>query len=785
MESYISLTLPERKEKSYVRSNYTTDTIYTFFRFKDVSMTFAKKPGTTTRLTDGFAQRLLADGQISKAQLEDYTARVCREYHHKDCHPEQSPEDLYDFICKTRKAVFGIRALTAAKETARNRGAAFVPSEGIDQRAKKEQLLKNSRAILFVLTQPELFSIMESDVAAACQAGKTAWVCAGVDGGGDLPGKEQLAHWLGEDMPVRFLEADRGGIAWEQTLQQQVDRGEVSLFFYGEEGLLHCRQLRVDAVVSAVPEGYHAQALCNGLGCSRACVVYIPAGLDITPWVPLSAQTRLTYWHLAALWEDHGDGIYHLTPQQLYSRYPRYFVNIYENEKHRLPITAAGETLEAFDESRDTAIAAYLNSFENIAYKCQYFDEGLKEQPICRDSSQKQKGILVHSIRVKKARHARIIRCEKGVTPREMFARQAFTGTALVSNFLFFLTPKLGVLYNDLREDRPMEQADATAGHLDYMLCYREGKRVETFPLFRKTCIAMTGEGEFLFFNFRLGGGSVRVADVPIRWKSEDVDTPVSGATPVRVYTPYYSAAHEEADRQTYRTFVGEGRVNLVILQDRICCVRRGDVVLPSVGVVISLTETAAQPILEKLTPLKDGYYDVSALPLTVQLDAPEGIDPKQWQQVQWAYGGGMSLILNGQGLCDGEHMQQWFRQDGWMSPLSRQTQESVLHQLVKHPRTAIGVTENGDLVILVFSGRTWRSTGADYREMIAIARRLYPDIQNLMNVDGGGSAMLGMVHERSFMELSYPATSSGSCAGMVRPINTLFYIPAEKEKEV
>ena len=102
----------------------------------------------------------------------------------------------------------------------------------------------------------------------------------------------------------------------------------------------------------------------------------------------------------------------------------------------------------------------------------------------------------------------------------------------------------------------------------------------------------------------------------------------------------------------------------------------------------------------------------------------------------------------------------------------------------MKHPRTAIGCTKDGALVVLVYSGRTWRSTGADYREMISIARSLFPDIRYLMNCDGGGSAMLGMVRNGSFLELSCPSTSAGSCVGQVRPINTVFYIPAGERKE-
>jgi hypothetical protein len=191
------------------------------------------------------------------------------------------------------------------------------------------------------------------------------------------------------------------------------------------------------------------------------------------------------------------------------------------------------------------------------------------------------------------------------------------------------------------------------------------------------------------------------------------------------------------------------------------------------------MTEEKAAALLQGRKALGDGYYAVEGIPLTVALSPPESIDAHTWDTVQWAYGGGMGLICDGAALCDGD-MDAWFTRQGWMSPLSRQTQESALHKLAKHPRTAIGTAENGDLLILVYSGRSSRSSGADYKEMVGIARSLYPDVRNLMNVDGGGSAMLGLVHQGAFMELSYPATSMGSCAGQVRPINTIFCIPTE-----
>ncbi len=130
-----------------------------------------------------------------------------------------------------------------------------------------------------------------------------------------------------------------------------------------------------------------------------------------------------------------------------------------------------------------------------------------------------------------------------------------------------------------------------------------------------------------------------------------------------------------------------------------------------------------------------------------------------------------------GDSMCI-EASEEWFRKEGWLSPLSRQTQESALHNLSKHPHTAIGVTWENELVILVFSGRIRISSGANYYEMCRIARELVPNIRCLMNVDGGGSAVLGMVLNGSFVELSCPAAVSGSsCVGMVRPIKSMLHL--------
>ena len=54
-----------------------------------------------------------------------------------------------------------------------------------------------------------------------------------------------------------------------------------------------------------------------------------------------------------------------------------------------------------------------------------------------------------------------------------------------------------------LRSGRPHEQTAMRGGHLDYMLYTDEaGRRVETFPLYRKACMGMTDDGRFCFFHF-------------------------------------------------------------------------------------------------------------------------------------------------------------------------------------------------------------------------------------------------------------------------------------------
>lgn len=745
MDNKLILTEENRSIGTYKRRTYKKDTIYTFFAYKDVLAVYNMRT-RTVNITDRLAERLLQEKYITAAVKQQYDRCLCDLFEPIEQNDDRFIEEIYEEVCQIRSKVFGNVVLRCDEATRAAKGCCFDPVGGIDQRRKKDELLHEKGLILFICTQPELCLMMATDIKKAKALGKTIGI-----------------------YPY-----------WESDWQQLVDDKKACVLFYGEEGLLHCRGLKVEAIVHGTPSWYHTRALTNQFGVDKDCVVYVPAGFDMTRWVPLTERSRLTYWHLAKLWETYGEGIYEYTPQELYQRYPQYFMNIYENgvecpeAREQYPIQIewhAGENQEIFetyDYLREQAVSNYLNGHEQLEYYSTY-----------------QSGIMVQAVKVGKVKGARVVNCEAYSGVREMagkLGKGENIRLRICSNFLFFLTPKLAHIYNELRADRPEEQISFEKMHLDYMLYKTAGKRCETFPLFRKACIAMKEDGQFLFAPFELGGGTMTVGSFSVNWNSEDVNT--EGDGPIYIYTPYASAADGEADVTTYRKLVGEGRINIVIVQEQIICVRKGDVVLPSVGVVVSLSQEIGQEFIHKnrLAMTKDGYFECSNLELNIKLDAPCGVPEEEWKQVKWAYGGGMSLILDGKGLLDDgdAHMLALLAKEGWMSPLSCQTQESALHNLVKHPRTAIGVTEMNELVIIVYSGRTKMSTGADYREMITIARKLFPTIKNLMNVDGGGSAMLGMAIDGNFMELSYPATSIDSCAGMVRPVNTVLCLDIE-----
>jgi len=389
---------------------------------------------------------------------------------------------------------------------------------------------------------------------------------------------------------------------------------------------------------------------------------------------------------------------------------------------------------------------------------------------------------LINGILVEDAKTAEVIQLkyEQGESFRSCMRRNGYLDEpTYIANFMFFTTPKLMKQYNGLREKRPQEQIPEENFHIDFFYIKDGDKIRQSFPLYRKACIAKDVEGKFHFFHYALGGGSICLEGQEFQWDENDVNP--TCPTKVAIYTPYLSCADEGADAKTYTKEVGKGRVNFVIIGEKIVCIRKGDVLLPSIGVVVSLDEKVGHKLWQQLSAKADseGYVTDLMPQFSLTLVPPKEMEVSGWDEIAWAYGGGITMIENSVSIYESNRESlSCFQEEGWLSPLSMQTQESDVHdEDAIHPRTMLGVTEEGHMFVLTFSGRNELSRGVTYREACMLAKKYIGNIRYMMAVDGGASTVLGFVGYQTFMELNCPASTRETETGLVRRISSLLLI--------
>ena len=771
------------REGGYRRGDLKGDVLWAMYSYAEVSGLVI--PGRTACM-DAYADRMrekgLIDGELAARYalaLNELMGRLCAD-------DGATFESIYAAVRRLRADTFGQTALDQAFLADARGDQADMSDMDIDQRDRGEGLVGASEAVLFALDDARLFSAMRRDMDAARALGKRVVILCADGESALLPRREVLEALCGPETYAAL--ADDGLLRGDDQLIAAVDGGRACLRYYGETGLGRVRRCAVPALITCVAASFPAKAMLGQFTRRGPCAVFVPAGFDILPYVPLSRRTLASYRTFARLSAAHGDAAYAVGAEELYRRWPGAVFSVYDEDEDGLPEGAAWPEAAAssggwyadFCARRDAALGGLLGAVPGLTGFSAWFDlETLARGPIPWDDPGPARGIMVHGVTAQRVSDARVVLSEGAPISPRLLLRGAQDAPALqvMSNFLFFMTPRLCQLYDRLRADRPREQSAMRGGHLDYMLRFDgQGRRVETFPLYRKACMGMTEDGRFLFFHFRLRGGSCSVNGQTIRWEEADVDPADPGD--VAVYTPYFSREDAGADRFRYTKAVGAGRVNLVVNQTELTCARDGDVLLPGTGVVLSLSREKGLELARAcgFQPVGDGYFAWKAAPaLETRLENPAEVDAETWAGMRWAYGGGLTLIkggrsLFGEGADEGAHLAD----EGWTTPLSAQTQESDIAAPASHPRTAVGVTRGGALVMLVYSGRSAVSAGANYAQMCAIARKLVPDIADLMNVDGGGSAVLGLGVGQRFIEYSWPSSSPDSLPGMVRPVNSL-----------
>ena len=778
------------KKGSYRRGDLKGDVLGALYSYAEISGIMVPQH---VGCQDAWVGRAQGRGLIDEAAARAYGARLNERMAACAMREDAAFEAIYAEARRLRREAFGQALIDEADRLDAREPGLDLSVLDIDQTAQGEAMLMASRCALFVLADARYAALMRTDMARALALGKAVYAAHAGDTDALLPSRAVVGELAGDAALIAF--SDAGEIDAEEALAGAVGAGEACVFWYGETGLSRCRRMAISALIKCVPASLTARALAGQFVGRGLCAVYVPAGFDILPFVPMVRRTLASYRQFARLCAAHGEAVYQMDAEALYARWPEAFFSVYDETDSGLPEgiawpqgePGAGGWWADFCARRDQAVARWLNDMPGIRSLNGWFElDTLTKKPAPWDASGQARGILVHGVMAERVAGAKVLlSAGQPISPRALLLGEKDPpALQIISNYLFFLTPRLAELYNRLRSERPRERSAMRGGHLDYMLCRDEaGRRIETFPLYRKACMGLTEDGRFVFFHFRLRGGACAVNGQAVRWCEADVDPEKPGE--VAVYTPYLSCADAGANRFTYARPVGEGRVNLVINQTELTCVRDGDVLLPGTGVVISLAREQGLALAAAwgLEPVEDGYFAWREPPrLEVRLQNPAEIEPAVWEGMQWAYGGGLTLMEDGAAVFrrDADASSHLAR-EGWASPLSAQTQESDIAALARHPRTAIGLTKAGGLFILVFSGRSSVSAGADYIEMCDIARQLVPDARDLMNVDGGGSAVLGFAVGRRFVEYSWPSTSFDSLAGMVRPVNSLFCVTVKK----
>ena len=771
------LTSARYRFGSYTRGDLRGDILYGIFSFAGIEAFLSPQ---FSAVKDGWLQR-------HKERLpEDKTAVYEKElpglmtYAAED---ENYFEAAAGKVMALRRKIFASFVREAFFRDAESAGLSIDKAD-IDQGEQLQKWMEPGKSALLLFQDPRYYPLLLKDIKEMQKKGVKLQMAVSQTEEGIFPLREWMEKLL-PDESVSFLPCE-GDLS-------RLDECDSSLIvYYGERGLTECRNLTVPAFIRCVPESLVGRAVAGQFLKTGLCGIYVPPEFDILPRVPLRRRTIASYRQYAYLAGCYGNSCYSMSDEDLYKAYPQAFFSIYD-ENHMdfpkgiawPPIQETGDWYRDYCDARDEALGRALDEIPGVSRLGGWFSLTENEQkPVPWTFQGEAKGILVHGVLIDRAVDARVVISDnEAISPRTLAEQDGEEGMGLILNYLFFLTPRLAALYNRLREGRPKEQTNLRGGHLDYMLCRRNGKRAESFPLYRKACMALRKDGTFAFFHFRLGAGSCCVNGQSAAWGKEDVDPAVPGK--IAVFTPYSTAFEGEHSKFTYTKEVGSGRVNLVIVQDQLICARDGDVLLPCMGVVLSLERKNGLAFLRAcgFAPRENGYYQWEDQPsLTVQLSPPEGFTSQEWDGVQWAYGGGLTLISGGKSCFQDEatakaHLQK----EGWASPLSEQTQESDIGSMVRHPRTAIGLTRQGKLFALVFSGRSCVTAGADYREMCALTRKLVPDVQELMNVDGGGSSLLGITAGNRLIEYSWPSTSPGTVAGMARPIHSLLQIKLTK----
>jgi len=244
---------------------------------------------------------------------------------------------------------------------------------------------------------------------------------------------------------------------------------------------------------------------------------------------------------------------------------------------------------------------------------------------------------------------------------------------------------------------------------------------VLTGPIYQRVVFGVTEDNKFKMEKLDVSG-EIKIGN-DISLPLFNINQPVFSQTGFTVYTDRWGG-------KTPRT--SKYYCHIVVQDSKIQYIKQSSVPVPQGGYVIVGPRSKIPKNIQQ--------YD--SVNYTVKLN------PDDWNNVKYAVGGGPYLVKEGKIFIDRQHFSQGFL---WM----------------KAPRTAIGYTKSGSLVLVTVDGRQEGTSGASLPELAKLMQEL--GAFNAMNLDGGSSTQ--MVYKGKVVNT--PTTRGGN-----RVTNALVIIP-------
>jgi len=217
-----------------------------------------------------------------------------------------------------------------------------------------------------------------------------------------------------------------------------------------------------------------------------------------------------------------------------------------------------------------------------------------------------------------------------------------------------------------------------------------------TGPLYQRVVFGVTEDNKFKMEKLDVSG-EIKIGN-NINLPLFNINQPVFSQTAFTVYTDRWGS-------RTPRT--SEYYCHIVVLDGKIQYIKQSSVLIPQGGyVVVGPRSKIPKRIIQQ--------YD--SVNYTVKLS------PDDWNNVKYAVGGGPYLVKEGQVFIDRQRFSKSFSS-------------------MKAPRTAVGYTKGGSLLLVTVDGRQEGTSGATLPELAKLMKEL--GAHNAMNLDGGSSTQM------------------------------------------